>query len=89
METHIGLLTHTQVFKEKPYAITGMLIWENDKCINCVIKNKVFTSYVLSLTLNKYVVKITGKYNLRNQFEVQNMSILNIDSYIAIIGTPE
>lgn len=89
MDIHTGLLTHTKLFREKPYAITGMLIWENDECINCVIRNKCFTEYVLSLPLHKYIVEVKGKYNDRGQFDVKHMRIVNIDSYIALIGTPE
>lgn len=73
METHTGLLTHIKVFREKSYAITGMLIWEDDVCINCVIKNKSFTNYVLSLPMHKYKVEVKGSFNERGQFNVKHM----------------
>lgn len=89
MKTHTGLLTHITVFKEKPYVITGMLIWEDDVCINCVIKNRPFAKYILSLPMHQYEVEVKGNYNSKGQLNVKHMRIVNIDSYISLIGTPE
>ena len=89
METHTGLLTHVKVFKEGNYPITGILMFENDECINCVIKDRYLSKYVLSLPMHKYHLEVQGRYNERGQFNIKKMRIINIDSYIAIIGTPE
>ncbi|OJG26745.1 hypothetical protein RU98_GL003132 [Enterococcus caccae] len=39
--------------------------------------------------MHHYEIEVKGNYNSRGQFDVKHMRIVNIDSYIALIGTPE
>lgn len=89
MKTYTGLLTHVKVFKEGRYPIVGILLFENRECLNCVIKDRYLANYVLRLPLHKYRLEIQGDCNERGQLDIKHMRILNIDSYIAFIGTPE
>ena len=88
-ETHVGLLVNSRVFQETPMMLTGIQLLEDHKIINCIIKDRYLSSYVLRLPLTKYQLEVEGKWNKREQLVIKHMKIKNIDEYIKIVGTPE
>lgn len=89
METFEGILINSRVFQETPMMLTGIQILSDHKIINCIIKDRYLAKYVLRLPFNKYQLKVSGKWNKREQLVIKHMEIKNIDEYIKIIGTPE
>lgn len=89
IEVHEGMLINSRVFQEQPMMLTGIQILENNKVINCIIKDRYLSSYVLRLPLNKYRLEVEGKWNKREQLVIKHMKIKNIDEFIKIVGTPE
>ncbi|HAQ4443915.1 hypothetical protein ACPTFO_01305 [Enterococcus faecium] len=89
METFEGLLIDTYVLQEQPMMLTGINLQLEDRVINGLLKDRYLAKYILRLPLNKYVLKVSGKWNRRNQLVIKKMLIKNIDEYIKIIGTPE
>lgn len=88
-ETHEGILVNSRVFQEQPMMLTGIQLLENNKIVNCIIKDRYLSSYVLRLPLNKYNLEVEGRWNKREQLVIKHMKIKNIDGFIKIIGTPE
>lgn len=88
-ESYEGLLVNSRVFQEKPMMLTGIQLLVDKKIVNCIVKDRYLSSYVLRLPLNKYTLSVEGRWNKREQLVVKHMQIKNIDGFIKIIGTPE
>ncbi|OJG19545.1 hypothetical protein RU97_GL001116 [Enterococcus canis] len=69
--------------------LTGIQLLEDNKVVNCLLKDRFLSKYVLRLPTNKYILEVEGNWNRREQLVIKHMKIKNIDAYIKIVGTPE
>ena len=54
-----------------------------------MIRDRYLSAYIFRLPKDTYTIKVSGRRNKRNQLLVKHMTILNVDEYIKVIGTPE
>ena len=88
MEEFEGLLVKPHCSKKAHYALANAL--ENaDGALDCVIRDRYLSAYIFRLPKDTYTIRVTGRRNKRNQLLVKHMTILNVDEYIKVIGTPE
>lgn len=89
MEEFEGLLVKTALLQEKPIMLSLMRLENADGALDCVIRDRYLSAYIFRLPKDIYTIRVTGRRNKRNQLLVKHMTILNVDEYIKVIGTPE
>lgn len=89
MEEFEGVLVKTVLLQEKPIMLSLMRLKNDQTAIDCVIRDRFLSSYIFRLPNDKYTIHVSGRRNKRDQLLVKHMTIVNVDDYIKVIGTPE
>ncbi|WP_301390029.1 hypothetical protein [Enterococcus entomosocium] len=85
MEIFVGTLDRIRVINMNP-ALIRFTLELPDKNLNCLTLNPLIIDKMLMIQEKKYVVKVSGKFNSRNQLIVSQFEIENSDDTIRKLG---
>lgn len=85
MEMFVGKLDKIRVINMNP-ALIRFTLGLPDKNLNCLTLNPMIIDKMLMIQEKKYVVKVSGKFNSRNQLIVTRFEIINPDDTIRELG---
>ncbi|MFJ3330682.1 hypothetical protein [Enterococcus sp. NPDC086594] len=85
MEIFVGILDRIRVINMNP-ALIRFTLELPDKNLNCLTLNPLIIDKMLMIQEKKYVVKVSGKFNSRDQLIVSQFEIENSDDTIRKLG---
>lgn len=85
METFTGILDKIRVINMNP-ALVRFTLELPDKNINCLTLSPIIIDKMLMMEEQKYVAKVSGNFNSRNQLIVSQFEIKNPDDTIRKLG---
>ncbi len=85
MEMFVGKLDKIRVINMNP-ALIRFTLKLPDKNLNCLTLNPMIIDKILMIEEKKYLVKVSGKFNSRNQLIVTQFEIINPDDTIRELG---
>lgn len=85
MEFFVGILDRIRVINMNP-ALIRFNLELPDKILNCLTLNPTIIDKMLMIEEKKYVVKVSGKFNSRNQLIVTQFEIKSPGDTIRELG---
>ena len=85
MENFTGTLDKIRVINMNP-ALVRFTLELPDRNLNCLTLNPIIIDRMLMMEEQKYVAKVSGKFNSRNQLIVSHFKVENPDDAIRKLG---